>query len=227
MIKFFALIPRAEGVTPQAFHDHWRHPHGTWGRLLPSMRSFVCSHQVHSDRLTAGQSQFEGVSEVTFDTIADGMGLGEAEYYKTYLQPDELLFVDVARLEWVYADEEVLVGRRSSPDPNDPDALWLHLDRPTSIKLLQFIRADGNPDWAGPADEGLGERIGAFRHVRNHVSHAVHGAEPAYLGVRELWWPTRTSFEEGVQADPAAFAALIDGGGSSVTLLAEAERMLR
>jgi hypothetical protein len=54
----------------------------------------------------------------------------------------------------------------------------------------------------------------------------VHSDNPPYLGVRQLWWPTVSTFEAGVRNDPDAFNQLVAKVGSAVTLLAQAERFL-
>jgi hypothetical protein len=85
-----------------------------------------------------------------------------------------------------------------------------------------------SPHWAGSNDDiALGRRIGALRHERNYPSREIHGDKPPYLGVRQLWWPTLSAFEAGVRKDRDAFNHLIDKAGSAVTLLAQAERLLR
>lgn len=227
MIKFFALIARAEAVTSQEFHDHWRHPHGSMGRLIPSQRFYVQSHHLPNDHFGPDQAMYEGIAETGFDTVEDALGFGTEPQYVNHVQPDEPNFVGPG-LEWLYADEEVLQPRYSVQDgASYADANWSHLDRPYSIKVLQFIRRNGNPDWRGTNDAELGRRIGALRHVRNTASAAVHGDDAAWLGARELWWPTFTAFQRGVAADPEAFRELISRAGESVTLLAQAERFLR
>lgn len=228
MIKFFALIGRKEGVSSQEFHDHWRHPHGSMGRLIPSQRSYVQSHHIPSDRFDEGQWEFEGIAESTFDSVADGLAFGTEPQYLDHVQPDEPSFVDASKLAWLYVDQEVLTPRARVQDGADyADALWSELDRPFSIKVLQFVKTDGNPDWAGDDDAELGRRIGALRHVRDRLSREAHGDDLPYLGARELWWPTLTAFERGVDADPAAFDELIGRAGSATTLLVQAERFLR
>ena len=228
MVKFFALIPRAEGVSAQEFHDHWRHPHGSMGRAVPSLRSYVQSHQLHTDVLGEGQAEFEGIAESIFDSVEDGIGFGTEPAYVDHIQPDEPNFVDQSRLEWLYADEEVLVSRpKQEEGASYADVQWLHLDLPVSTKILQFVRRDGDPGWAGSDDAELGRRIGALRHVRDYPSRAAHGDDPPYIGVRELWWPTVSAFEAGVRGDTEAFNELVSRGGDAVTLLVQAERLLR
>ena len=42
-----------------------------------------------------------------------------------------------------------------------------------------------------------------------------------------MWWPTLTAFQDGVDADRAAFDELLARAGHSVTMLAVSERFLR
>lgn len=228
MIQFFALIPRAEGISSQEFHDHWRHPHGTMSNRIANMRSYVQGHQIHTDLLDDGQAEFEGIAITRFDNLEEALGFGTEPQYVEHVQPDEPNFVDQSRLLWLNTTEEILVPRAKLQDGADyADALWNELDLPTSIMLLQFVRPDGNPDWAGDNDAELGRRIGALRHVRNYPHPDAHGENPTFLGARQLWWPTLTAFTTGVNADRDAFDQLVGQAGNAVTVLVQAERFLR
>ncbi|EHR61214.1 EthD domain-containing protein [Saccharomonospora cyanea] len=228
MIHFFVLVPRKRGMAPREFHDHWRHPHATVESRVPTLRHYALSHRLHTDRLGPAQSEFDGITEAVFDTVHDAMHFGEEPYYERHVEPDEPVFVDSSRLVWMATEEEVLVPRASEQDGADhADALWLHLDRPVSVKLVQFVRTGGSPDWAGEPDVDLGRRIGALRHVRNRPSRLVHGDEPPFRGVRQLWWPTLSAFEAGVAGGTDAFDELLDRAGDALTLLVQEERYLR
>jgi uncharacterized protein (TIGR02118 family) len=224
MIKFFGLIPRREDISPQEFHDHYRHPHGTLGRMIPTFRVYVQSHQIESALLGPDQRRFEAVAEVWFDTAADAIGLADDPHYLKYVQPDEPNFVDLENLKWLYVNEEVLVsGPNATSELADLGLQGFHLERATSVKLMQFI--DGDPAFVRTADEdrALSRRLGAVRHVRSRPNADIHSAEsPAYSGVQELWWPTVSAFEEGATSNKALAEFLSRPG--SVTLLAQAER---
>ena len=141
MIQFFALIPRLPDVSSQEFHDHWRHPHGTMGRLIPTLRSYVQAHQIHTDLLPPEQAEFEGIALSQFDSLKDAVEFGAEPYYTKYIQPDEPNFVDQSRLLWLNTEEEVLVPRATERQGAPyADALWLHLNLPVSTQLLQFVR---------------------------------------------------------------------------------------
>ncbi|CAA9450068.1 MAG: hypothetical protein AVDCRST_MAG02-680 [uncultured Rubrobacteraceae bacterium] len=228
MIRFFSLIARREGVSPREFHDHWRHPHGTMGRLIPGLRSYVQAHQIPTDLLGPDQDEFEGVVVAAFDSADQATGLADEPQYVDRVQPDEPSFQDLPKNRFFSTDEEVLVPRVKTQDgAGYADALWYDLDSSVSIQLLQFVRPGGDPGWVGDDDAELGRRIGALRHARNRPSREVHGDDPPFLGARQLWWPTVTAFNEGVRGDPDAFRELVGRGGDSLTLLAQSERFLR
>jgi uncharacterized protein (TIGR02118 family) len=225
MIKFFGLIPRRPDISAAEFHDHYRHPHGTLGKEIPAFRGYVQSHQIDSELLGADQTRFEAVAEVWFDTAGDAVGLADDPHYLEHVKPDEPNFVDLDRLKWLYTTEEVLFSGR---DPGEPTALAhrllqrMHLERPSTVKLLHFAYQDGGAD--GATD--LASRVGAARHVRCRPHAEIHADdEPAFAEVHELWWPTVWDFEAGA-AGGDALRDLMQRPGGSVTLLAHAERFI-
>lgn len=228
MIRFFSLLPRRPDVSSQEFHDHWRHPHGTMGRLIPGLVDYLQAHQVHTDLLGDGQAEYEGVAIAAFDSPETAAGLVTEPQYVDHVVPDEPLFQDLSRTAFFSTDEEFLVPLlHAGEGTHEADAAWNVLERPTSFQLLQFVHLDGNADWAGDDDAELGRRTGAFRHARNHPNAAVHGDEPPFRGARQLWWPTWSAFHDGVRADREAFDRLVSRAGHAITLLAQTERFLR
>ena len=225
MIKFFGLIPRRADISPAEFHDHYRHPHGTLGTQIPAFRGYVQSHQVGSSALGDDQTRFEAVAEGWFDNVDDAAGLADDPHYVEHVQPDEPNFVDLAKLKWLYTTEEVLF---SGPDPREATPLAhrllqrMHLERPTTVKLLHFASQTDAID----AGSDLAGSLGAVRHVRCRPHAEIHAEDPpAFAEVHELWWPTVFDFEQGA-AGGAALRELVDGPNGSVTLLAQAERFI-
>jgi hypothetical protein len=137
------------------------------------------------------------------------------------------LFQDLPRVVFFITEEEVVVSRPAIGAGDAVDRQWDVLERPTSIHLLQFVHRDGNPDWVGADDAELGLRIGALRHAVNRPSAEVYSDDAPFLGARQLWWPTLTAFQDGVDADPAAFDELLAQAGHAITMLAVSERFLR
>lgn len=229
MIKFVELIPPRQGISLQVFHDHWRHPHGTLGRNVRQLRRYFQNHRIESNVMGPNTVPFEGVAEGWFDSVEECMALGSAPFMLEHVLPDEERFIDRSGVKIFFAQEEVIAsgphsGQRFRPktETSDYDLMWSDNERAVAIKLLQFIEQDGASPWAADNDAELGHRLGAFRHARGR---AVVEPSP-YLGVRELWWPTLTAFERGMQADPAAWAALRDRPQRSFTMLCQTERVI-
>jgi hypothetical protein len=226
-IKLFGLIPRRPDLTPEQFHDHYRHPHGTMGRHISTMRGYVQSHQIHTDRLGKDQARFEAVAEVWLDNERDALEFRNEPFLVKYILEDEPRFVDMEKLKFLVSTEEVLAsGPRLNAALSDADQMWSPANRPLTVKLLHFVSPDGSPGWAHDDDVELGFRLGALRHVRCHPLAAFHVDSPSFRGMHELWWPTREAFHRGVAGAPNALNDLLSHGGNSVTLLAQAERFI-
>jgi hypothetical protein len=226
-IKLFGLIPRRPDLTREQFHDHYRHPHGTMGRHMSTMRGYVQSHQIHTDRLIGDQTRFEAVAEVWLDNERDAREFRSEPILVKYLIEDEPKFVDMPKLKFLVSREEVLAsGPRLNSGLSAGDEMWSPANRPLSVKLLHFVSPEGDPKWAQGDDIDLGFSLGALRHVRCHPIPAFHADATSFRGVHELWWPTREAFHRGVEAAPDAFAALLSRAGASVTLLVQAERFI-
>ena len=227
LIRFFSLIPRRPDIDRQRFHDHWRHPHGTLGRQIPGMLTYVQAHQFDTDRLGPGQDKYDGVAMPSFDSPKAAAALVDEPLFVDNIRPDEPLFQDLPRVIFFITEEDVIVSRPPIGAGAAVDRQWDVLERPTSIHLLQFVHRDGSPDWVSADDAELGSRIGALRHAVNRPSAEVHGDEPPFLGARQLWWPTLTAFNDGVDAERNAFDKLLAQAGHAVTMLAVSERFLR
>jgi uncharacterized protein (TIGR02118 family) len=226
-IKMFAMGVRRRDMSAEDFHDYWRHPHGTWGRKMSTLRGYVQSHQVHTEHLGPGQAEYECVAELWLDNERDVQGFQQEPIYAKYLHDDASNFCDYSRAIYFATQEEVLT---SGPAPgaalSPGDDMWSPDTRPFSIKLLHFVGVDAGPNWASPADEALGLNLRALRHVRCYPLLIGSEREPRFLGVQELWWPTLRAFRAGVAAAPSVLSKLLANGGRSVTLLAQAERFM-
>jgi hypothetical protein len=226
--KLFGLVARPDDMQPQAFHDHYRHPHGTMGLRISTLRSYVQSHQIDCEFLDASQRRFEAIAELWFDNEADVVHFRSEPVMAGYLNDDERHFMNAKASKHFIGVEEVLQsGPGEHGAGNNADAAWRLDNRPLSIKLMQFFPTDGGPAWCGENDASLGNRLGAFRHVRCHPtvppSLGRRDRRPDFAGVRELWWPTLSAFNRAVQTAPDAWSHLMAGDGVH-TVLVQAER---
>jgi hypothetical protein len=225
-VKFFGAIPRRKDLSAREFHDHYRHPHGTIGATISTMRAYVQSHHIHSDLIDERQTRFEACAEIWFDSVEDAFNVRTDPVYVAHISPDEPLISDMSDLQFMIGEEEVLT---SGPDHrrelSAAEAAWDVNRLPTTVKLVQFIEEDGDTPWDGEDDRELAERLGALRHVR---SRPVPGtAEECFaLGVRELWWGSEFDLEEKVARDPEAWEALVHRPKRWTGFIARAERFL-
>lgn len=209
----------------QQFHDHWRHPHGSMALEIKTALHYTQLHRVDCALLGESQERYDGIVEVWFDSDLDAAELPANPAYAHYLAPDEPNFITVCDMRYVFTEEEVVDDGSEPSSPAWQDRLWRWNERPNSVKLLQLVETDGNQSWAQDEDRALGRRIGALRHVRCRPRPGLHAGGSAFLGVRELWWPTLTAFEAGVGGDPVAFRTLLDRPARSVSLVGIAERL--
>jgi uncharacterized protein (TIGR02118 family) len=226
-LKLFAMGVRRAGMSRDDFHDYWRHPHGTWGRRMSTLRGYVQSHQIDTDLLGPEQSRYECVAEMWLDNLEDIEGFQREPVFATYLENDAVNFVEPDRAIYFAAEEEVLTsGPSSAMTPAPADDFWTLESRPSSVKLLMFAGPDDKATWKSEKDGSIGRSVRALRHVRCHAIALPRAPQPQFVGVQELWWPTALAFRQGVRAAPQAFAELLGRARESVTLLAQAERFL-
>lgn len=222
-VKLFAAIPMRPDITQQAFHDHWRHPHGTLGRRISTMRRYVQGHRLESAHLDERQCSFEGIAEVWMDNAGDALGLAVEPTYVRDAVPDEPHFIDLDRLQFFITQEEVIVsGPDHRTDLSPGDAAWHAADRAVNIKIIQLVFGTYSRNAA--EDAALGAELGALRHVRCWPDPGAYEGEKPIAMIRELYWPTLTHFNEGVEAAPAAWEALTRGSEPPISLLVHAER---
>lgn len=229
--KLMAAMARIEGISSQEFHDHYRHPHGTMGMHISTLRQYVQSHQIHTDLLDESQDRFEAVAELWFDGADDLIHFREEPTMSSYLNADEPNFCDLRKTRLFICEEEVVspMPHTSLVEHDCANGEWSFYNRPLAIKILQFILPEAGPNWCSPHDEQLGHRLGAFHHVRCHpttpttIVPSRMNRPPDFIGVRELWWPTLTTFHRSVAADMQTWRELILRP-HTFTMLAQAER---
>jgi hypothetical protein len=225
MIKLMEMVAAKPGITRQYFHDHWRHPHSSWGLLIKSVRAYTQCHRFDAEEFPVGQGRFEGTAEISFESVRDCEDLRVNPVYKKYMENDSPLFTDSANSVFVFTDEEVIQSAPSATEvEGSADFAWRLERRPVSVKLVQMIEQDGSQPWASDDDYDLGLRINAARHVRSRPHPVIHADGASALGFRELWWPTYTDFQAGIARDPQAFEMLLSRPAKGYVGLFNAER---
>jgi hypothetical protein len=224
--KLYAVLPKHPDLTLQEARDHWRHPHGTLARRIPTMTRYIQSHQLASELIGGEHDRFLGVAEVWVDNLTDALGYATEPTRVLEVEPDEGVFLDLSELSFFWTVEEILEsGQSRRLDEAREDAIWEESLASVSTKVVQLVRSEGEVPWRGDDDLELGRRIGAFRHGRGTAAPELQGPDDPFIGVRELWWPTVSRFEQGVKADPEAWDQLINRPASAITMLVQAERI--
>lgn len=224
--KLYAVLPKHPDLTLQEARDHWRHPHGTLARRIPTMTRYIQSHQVSSDLIGGNNDRFLGVAEVWVDNLADAAGYATEPTRVLEVEPDEGAFLDLGELAFFWTEEEILEGSQALRlHEARSDAIWEEGLASVSTKVIQLVRRGSGESWRGDDDLELGRRIGAFRHARGTAVPELRGEDDPFIGVRELWWPTVTRFEQGVRGDLSAWDALINRPENALTMLVQTERI--
>jgi uncharacterized protein (TIGR02118 family) len=224
------LLPRRSDLSPQQFHDHWRHPHATMARRIGLLHGYVQNHRLDTPALGPEQTRYDGVVEAWFESDETARSVVEDPIYSGFLAEDELNFIDHGGMQGMLVDEEALPVALGAEN-GDPDALWDHAAAPFTIKILQLVQEQGEQPWAGDDDAEIGRRLGALRQVRSRPAGSAGDwgdgtADLAFIGVHELWWPTLSAFEQGIAAAPAQWRSFLDRPARAVTLLTQAERVV-
>jgi uncharacterized protein (TIGR02118 family) len=184
----FAFPSRRADVSVADFHAHWRGPHRALAERIPSFRRYVQSHRRWDLDPGLPPPPFEGSAEVWFDQVADALGMQDDPAYAEGAAVDEPNFIDMERLVFIFTEEDVL-------EPGPP------IDKSDGgLKLMQMVRRAPGVEreeftaaWAH-SDDGLAGQLRADRHVacRTLLDSAP---EPAFDGVREVFWADPDDFE--------------------------------
>jgi uncharacterized protein (TIGR02118 family) len=113
LIKVIVAIVRKPGMTPVEFHAHWRTQHA---RLVSGssaarryIRRYIQAHTVPSEYAN-GEPAFDGMAELWFDSIEDRNQFYSDPEYLATVKPDEALFADMTRTQFIVTDEELVIG---------------------------------------------------------------------------------------------------------------------
>src|SRR3546814_11707344 len=104
------------------FHDYYRHPHGTMGRNMTTMRGYVQNNQIDTDRLGPGQARFDAVAEIWRDNEADVRTVHEEPSRVKKLIEEEPKVDEMPNTKFLAAETEVSVsGARPNDGPHAGD----------------------------------------------------------------------------------------------------------
>jgi uncharacterized protein (TIGR02118 family) len=88
MIKRISLVARKEGMSPEAFREHWMGPHAAIVRQLKNLRGLQFNPVIDPST-----SEWDGIGELWFDSIADAEAAFKAEPVRSLLAEDRPRFL--------------------------------------------------------------------------------------------------------------------------------------
>jgi len=219
MIKTMALLSRKPDVSPEEFDAHWHHPHGDPLSLaIDTLRHYIQSTRKPVDPV-AVNGPYDGIAEVWLDDVETAAGLTEHPRFAA-AQADQINFIQPDEVRYLMTEEQAVVGETGPGDA-------------TGVKLMHLVKRapessseDFHAGWAGSGDAQLGAALGVVRHVRCHSIDE----EPAYDGVRELWFEDLHALQRAHADAPESWQALLAPptvDASQSTLFVCTQRRLR
>src|SRR3546814_18113776 len=85
--------------------------------------------------------------------------MGKDPAHRKYNIPDEPLFVDMDGLQFTFFEEDIIRSRPAVDDPDDAAVQWSPTEWSVSVKILQLVKADGNPAWADRKSDVEGKSV--------------------------------------------------------------------
>jgi len=99
MVKFIICATRKAGLTRAEFSTYWRNQHGPLVKSVPEfmrhVRKYVQCHIVAGKSPFGGETAYDGVAELWFDTPEELTRAFNEPKYLEIIRPDELKFVDI------------------------------------------------------------------------------------------------------------------------------------
>jgi uncharacterized protein (TIGR02118 family) len=205
MVKVFALIPRRPDITHDQFHEHWSTTHADHAKRITTLQRYVQSHRIDPGVDGLEDSIYEGIAEVWFVDFATAAGMGEDPNYTNYAQADEPNFIDLDRLTFVMAEEDVV--REGAPvGQEDPGAkAMLLLRRRDGLEPGAFAQ---QLTAAGPAIADAAPDASRVVVATALADTYAEDSEPAFDGIVELWFDSTEAFGQGFS--PAVLDAVGD-----------------
>ena len=109
MIKLIVGIKRKAGMSPEAFHEHWRTKHAALVRNNAASQKYIRKYvQCHTldEEYANGEVAFDGTAELWFDSVADKDRFFSAPEYLEHINPDEARFADMTNTVFFVTEEE-------------------------------------------------------------------------------------------------------------------------
>lgn len=112
MVKLIVGIKRKSGMSPEAFHEHWRTTHAELVRTNPASRKYIRRYvQCHTlaEEYAQGEVAYDGTAELWFDSLEDKDRFFSDPDYLENVSPDEARFADMTTTVFFVTEEEPII----------------------------------------------------------------------------------------------------------------------
>lgn len=112
MIKLIVAIKKKEGMSHEAFQQHWRTTHADLVRSSSASRKYIRKYiQCHTvpEGYAQGEVAYDGTAEIWFDSIEDKDKFFNDPDYLANIQPDESRFADMTRTVFFVTREHPVI----------------------------------------------------------------------------------------------------------------------
>ena len=222
-VRLHAFLMVRDGISPVAFHAHWRDVHGPLAARVRRADAYVQAHRLPWQPEDLPVLPHGGAAQMWFASYEVASGLMDDPDYTENAAHDEDNFHHMDRMTALQT--RGYVAHASTP-----------IERETGgVKVLQLVRRAAGiersrfrEEWLGPLDgDEAAVELGVVRHERGAAVEEADAdtAAGGYDGIRELWWPDVWCFMAAREQRPAwqrlVSAPALDPAGSGFLVTTE------
>ncbi|MFH1350335.1 MAG: EthD family reductase [Pseudomonadota bacterium] len=192
MIKLMSFFKRKPGMSVEDFQAYWRADHADLAVKMGGHRRYVQCHTLLSAYRGGVEPVWDGIAEAWFEDTKIIKGLSKTPEYSA-LRADEINFMDVSTMEYIYTVEHVI---KDGPILPDGVKMMLFINRKPGMNIDDFqgywLEVHGPMAALVP-----GER----RYVQDHTWRAVYNSRrtPIYDGVAQVWFDDIKAMREALK----------------------------
>jgi uncharacterized protein (TIGR02118 family) len=111
MVKLVAFLKRREGMTREAFYEHWEGTHGPLIRSTPELARHIVRYEQHRrvpEPSWAGTRGYDGITIQWLESVDAFTAFCAEPKYAELIEPDEERFLDRDSLVWMITEEPIV-----------------------------------------------------------------------------------------------------------------------
>jgi len=180
MVKIVIFFRRRNGMSREAFHEHWSTTHADLILKLPGLRGYAQSH-VFDGAIAGCEPLYDAVAESWFDDTQAMRTLAKTPEYAAVLA-DEPNFIDRASINAIITEEHRI---KDGPAPADGVKRIDFLKRRANISVEDFQRR-----WREECCAQFAGSAAVRRSMQSHTRRSAYegGRTPTYDGAAMTWF---------------------------------------